>query len=224
MIGVYKIVNKINGKMYIGASVDVGRRRIEHFKPSRVEMFKDRLPLYEAIDKYGKENFTFEVIEETTLEKLEEREEYYINKFNTVEHGYNVVKTSHNMHDEDYALEVHGSFFSEWNKKQWQNEEYRKKMSEQSSLVQKERLKDPKYKAEKVKQLKRYTDTLKKTVEQYDKEGNLIAVYNGVREAERVTGINSQSISKVALGQRKTAGGYIWRYPREKSVETIESK
>lgn len=210
--------------MYIGASIDVDRRRIEHFKPFRVNSLKDRLPLYDAIAEYGRENFSFEVIEETTLDELEEREEYYINKYNTVEQGYNVVKTSHNMHDEEYVQEVHGSFFSEWNKKQWQDEEYRRKMSKQSSLVQKERLKDPKYRAEKAKQLKKYTDTLKKTVEQYDKEGNLIAVYNGTREAERVTGISSQSISKVALGQRKTAGGYIWRYPQEKSVETIENK
>lgn len=223
MIGVYKITNKINGKMYIGASIDIERRRIEHFKPFKVNFFKNKYPLYHAIDKYGRDNFTHEVLEETTVEEMDEREEYYIKKYNTVVDGYNVISTAHNMHDKEYAKEVHGSFFSEWNKKQWQNEDYRKERSELSSQIQKERLKDPKYLAEKSRQLKKYTDTLKKTVYQYDKQDNLIAEFNGTREAERKTGVNSQSISKVALGQRKTAGGFVWKYSQKKSVETIEN-
>jgi|SRR5699024_11081385 len=216
MIGVYKITNKINGKMYIGASIDIDRRKSEHFKPFRVNSFKDRLPLYHAIDKHGRENFDLEVLEETTIEELDEREEHYIKKFNTVENGYNVVSTSHNMHDEEYTKETHGKFFTEWNKKQWKNEDYRKMKSEQSSKLQKERLKDPKYLAEKSKQLKEYTDSIKKPVEQYDKQGNLIATYDGVREAERATGIGSSQISAVALGKpmRKSAGGYVWKYPQ----------
>lgn len=200
--------------MYIGASTRLMKRKTEHFKPSRIKAYKDRLPLYRAMDKYGRENFVFEVIERTSAEKLDEREEYYIKKYNTVEEGYNVVRTSHNMHDEEYTKEVHGSFFTEWNKKQWQDEDYRKKRSEHSSLVQKERLKDPEYLAEKSKQLKNYTDSIKKPVGQFDKQGNLIAEFGGVREAERATGVSSQSISKVASGQkyRKTAGGFVWKY------------
>ena len=59
---------------------------------------------------------------------------------------------------------------------------------------------------------------MKKKVAQYDIEGNLIAVYEGVREAGRVTGISHKSISKVARGvkYRKTAGGYVWKYLQEK--------
>lgn len=51
-----------------------------------------------------------------------------------------------------------------------------------------------------------------KKVYQYTKNGILIKAHNGVREAGRDTGINSQSISKTALGIRKSAGGYIWAY------------
>lgn len=215
MIGVYKITNKINGKMYIGASINISDRKTQHFKPYRVNKYKDSLPLYQAIDKFGRENFSFEIIEETTVDKLDEREEHYIKEFNSVKEGYNVVATAHNMNDEEHK-KVHGKFFSEWNKKQWQNEEYRKERSEHSSLVQKERLKDPRYLAEKSKQLKKYTDSIKKPIEQYDKQGNLIAVYDGVREAERATGIGSSQISAVALGKprRKSAGGFVWKYPQ----------
>lgn len=208
--------------MYIGASINILDRKTQHFKPYRINKYKDSLPLYQAIDEFGRENFSFEIIEETTADKLDEREEHYIKEFNSVKEGYNVVATAHNMKDEEHK-KVHGKFFSEWNKKQWQDEEYRKERSKHSSLVQKERLKDPEYLAEKSKQLKKYTDSIKKKVYQYDKQGNLVAEYNGTREAERKTGVNSQSISKVALGQRKTAGGFVWKYSQEKSVETIEN-
>jgi len=214
MIEIYKITNKINGKMYIGASTRLNERKTEHFKPYRINSLKDKIPLYEAMDKYGREIFSFEVIERTTADKLDEREEHYIKEFNAVEKGYNVVETAHNMHDEDYTKEVHGSFFSEWNKKQWEDEDYRNRMSEQSSQVQKDRLKDPEYLAEKSAQLRKYTDSIKKTVGQYDKEGNLIAEYEGVREAERTLGLANDSVGKICRGVkgRKTAGGYVWKY------------
>ena len=100
------------------------------------------------------------------------------------------------------------------NVKNWRDPEYRKKKSIQSSKLQKQRLKDPKYLKEKSKQLKKYTDSIKKHVAQYDKDNHLIAVYDGVRIAERATGVSSQSISKVAKHQkyRKTAGGYRWEF------------
>ena len=100
------------------------------------------------------------------------------------------------------------------NNKNWQDEEYRRKMSEMNSNLQKERLKDPEYLAEKSAQLKQYTDSIKKPVGQYDKQGNLIAEFGGVREAERATGIGSSLISAVAKGKkyRKSAGGYVWKF------------
>lgn len=200
--------------MYIGASTNLSDRKRDHFKPYRINKLR-HLPIYEAISKYGKDNFVFEVIEKSTVEKLNEREEFYINKFNTVEKGYNVVRTSHMMQDKEYK-KVHGKFFTQWNESQWKNEEYRKERSKHSSQVQRERLKDPEYLAEKSRQLKKYTDSIKKPVEQYDKQGNLIATYGGVREAERATGIGSTQISAVALGKpmRKTAGGFVWKYPQ----------
>ena len=51
-----------------------------------------------------------------------------------------------------------------------------------------------------------------KKVAQYDKEGNLIRIYDAAREAWRKTGINSGHISECCRGGRKSAGGYIWKY------------
>lgn len=49
-----------------------------------------------------------------------------------------------------------------------------------------------------------------KRVIQMDKEYNIIAIFNSMSEAERITGINN--ISNCCNGKRKTAGGYIWIY------------
>lgn len=48
-------------------------------------------------------------------------------------------------------------------------------------------------------------------VQQYDLKGNLVAEYKSMREAERLTGIESIDISKVTRGIRDTAGGYRWK-------------
>lgn len=73
MIGIYKITNKINGKFYIGQSVDIDRRFMEHRTPHGT-MNSIKL----AMRKYGMENFSFEVIEECSEDKLNEREMYWI--------------------------------------------------------------------------------------------------------------------------------------------------
>ena len=49
-----------------------------------------------------------------------------------------------------------------------------------------------------------------KKIKQSTENGFLIGIYNGIREAERVTGIPHSNIIKCIKGERKTAGGYIW--------------
>lgn len=51
-----------------------------------------------------------------------------------------------------------------------------------------------------------------KSVIQYDKNGNVVAKYNSIREASKLTGIVLSSIVETCKGKRRTAGGYIWRY------------
>lgn len=88
MIGIYKIENKINGKVYIGQSNNIQRRFQEHQTKGETS----RIPVDIAIQKYGKDNFTYTVIEETTIDKLNQAEEFWIDYFNSVETGYNCSK------------------------------------------------------------------------------------------------------------------------------------
>ena len=57
-----------------------------------------------------------------------------------------------------------------------------------------------------------------KKVIQKTKNGDFVKEFEGVREAYRMTGIDHRSISQVAAGSkiRKSAGGYIWEYIKQK--------
>lgn len=87
-IGIYKITNKENGKIYIGQSINCERRIKEHCYPNR---YKDGLVIDVAIHKYGVENFTYEIIEECDKENLDEREIYWIAYYNSKKEGYNLT-------------------------------------------------------------------------------------------------------------------------------------
>lgn len=78
---IYKVTNNINNKVYIGQSIfDIQKRFKEHLRDSRKES-NSRRPFYDAINKYGQENFSISIIEEVENEKLNEREQYWISYF-----------------------------------------------------------------------------------------------------------------------------------------------
>lgn len=72
MIGIYKITKKQNGKSYIGQSNNIERRFQEH----RTKGKTSRIPVDRAIEKYGVEAFTYEIVEECSLNELNNREQY----------------------------------------------------------------------------------------------------------------------------------------------------
>lgn len=73
--GIYKISNKITGDFYIGSSKNIKSRWNDHKSPSRWSR-QPGMKLYQDFQKYGLDNFTFEIIEETT--SLHEREQYWM--------------------------------------------------------------------------------------------------------------------------------------------------
>jgi hypothetical protein len=93
VVGIYKITNLVNGKVYIGQSINIEKRWKTHKKDA---LWKDGLnyeyPLYRAIRKYGIKNFSFEIIEECAIDELNEREIFYIAKYDSYENGYNQTR------------------------------------------------------------------------------------------------------------------------------------
>lgn len=83
---IYKITNNINQKSYIGKTArSIQIRYKEHLKNIN---YLD-LPLYRALKKYGKENFSIIQLEECDNKILDEREIYWINYYQTYKNGYN---------------------------------------------------------------------------------------------------------------------------------------
>ena len=78
MVGIYKITNKVTNQFYIGQSIDIQRRFIEHKTPKA----NGNNRLHQDMKKYGIKNFEFKIIELCELSELSERELYFIKKLN----------------------------------------------------------------------------------------------------------------------------------------------
>lgn len=89
MIGVYKITNIATNKSYIGKSIDIKRRFRKHKYYLNNEQHHN-MHLQRSWNLYGEENFNFSIIEECKEEELDYLEMYYIQKYDTVENGFNM--------------------------------------------------------------------------------------------------------------------------------------
>lgn len=91
--GIYCVTNLINGKQYVGLSKDCLKRWSDHYSKSYHSTKEDEIkkPLYMAMRKYGRENFSFNILEECEYEDLKEKEIFWIEKLNTYYNGYNAT-------------------------------------------------------------------------------------------------------------------------------------
>ena len=212
MAYIYKITNDINDKIYIGKTNFSIEKR---FKEHCLDAFRERnekRPLYNAMKKYGIEQFHVELIEETN--NPEEREIYWIQHFNSYQDGYNATMggDGSQIYDHQKILEAlkinprpieiaklfgccvdivydiaHQNNISIINRSQ--------------ELLGKSR---------------------QKSIKQYSKQNEYIQTFNSTVDAgkwcfenkkclELNSGVRSH-IAECANGKRKSAYGYIWKY------------
>ena len=87
--GIYKITNLITDDSYIGQSVDIYKRWCDHCKCGLGIDTPPGNKLYKAIQEYGLENFTFELLVECTQAELNDKERYFIELYQADTFGYN---------------------------------------------------------------------------------------------------------------------------------------
>jgi hypothetical protein len=162
--------------------------------------------LQRSWDNHGEKNFKFEVLEEYPSEILYSMEHYWCNVLDTRNQnfGYNLHGTSndgkpHLTHDEI-------SKRTSTRKKNALERGYW--VSEERILKMKESMRGKPVDSKMVENSIAVTSV---SVNQFSKDGELIATYKSQSEAERMTGINSKNISLVCSGRRKTAGGFVWK-------------
>lgn len=93
MMGVYKILNTVNNKFYIGSSVNIQQRFKAHISQLNKGIHNNQY-LQSAWNKYGESSFEFIVLEEVfNVDNLRDREKYYIQNTNCTHHniGYNLL-------------------------------------------------------------------------------------------------------------------------------------
>lgn len=98
---IYCITNKINKKSYVGQTVDINERWKNHVRNAKHEnlsYLKKKFAIQNAILKYGKDAFEWQIIDQfNTLEEANEAEEFYIAYLQTLTpNGYNILRGGNN--------------------------------------------------------------------------------------------------------------------------------
>lgn len=96
---VYSIINLYNGKVYIGKTNNIKKRWRDHISISKKENHKDYQLIHKAINKYGKNNFQFNIIQIFENESYSyHSEKYWIDYYKSYivkygkNYGYNLTE------------------------------------------------------------------------------------------------------------------------------------
>lgn len=109
--GIYRILNRLNGKCYVGQSLDIEARWLDHTDQLK-RNWHHSIKLQRAWNKYGKEAFIFEVLQECSEDQLDYLEAFWMTRLDAVDNGYNVIKIYledgriHHQHSEETKRKI----------------------------------------------------------------------------------------------------------------------
>ena len=225
---VYIHRNKINNKCYIGITCQTPNQRWHggsNYIQKKADGSYSQPKFARAIKKYGWDGFEHIIwAEGLTKEKACRVEQLLIAMWDTINNGYNIRsggETKSTLSEESKQK------ISEAIKKKWEDEEYRKRMSDAHlghglSEEHKQKL----INANTNRKMSQYTkdrlnESKYKKVVQYTKDVKLIKVWDSMTEASDELSINRKGISNVCRHPEryKTAGGFVWKYFEEVKEE-----
>lgn len=207
-VGIYIIKNIVNNKVYIGSSARCIRERICIHKRRLKHRVHENSYLQNSYNKYGIEAFIFEVLELCEKDKCIEREQYYLDLYQSYKRhiGYNININANSTlgmklsdeHKQKISILKKGVPLSNEHKQkikqssQNRSDDYKKKMS----LVKKG-----------IPLTKSYIEIL-----QYDLHMNFIKEWSSAKEASQILNILQTAINNNLKNKSKSCGGYIFKY------------
>lgn len=221
---IYKHTNKINNKVYIGQTCQDPEKRWR-----KGEGYKDSPLFYKAIQKYGWDNFTHEIIEQGNDELwADSREIYWIayyDSYNNDAKGYNLTPGGSNYMKElwqnpEYREHMSKSF-SEARKKSWTNEEFANNMLNKMLDGLKKSWSNPEWRAKRIQALAGENNPNAKAVINIETG----KIFSTMKEAAVWAGLNTTSgICSCCKKKANTSGKHPilgiplhWKYVNDNS-------
>ena len=214
--GIYKFTNLINNQVYIGQSINIEQRYKQH-KTNCHLPDRNQSKFYQALNEFGIDNFSFEILELCEPDQLNDKEIYWINYYDAVNAGYNTLSGGSYGYIVDRQL-----IFDAWNEG-LSIQKIAEKLDVCKTTVRNALHGYDKYSVEEshkrggqmafetaLSNQSHNSLKISNAVYQYDLNGNFIQKYNSVYEAARCTNTQESSIRKVISGERQTANNFIW--------------
>lgn len=220
MIGIYKIENTVNGKVYIGQSIHIELRWAEHKSELRGG-YHENSHLQLAWNKYGEVSFKFSVLEFCDKSDLNDREIYWINYYKSFygQNGYNIESggsIDKQIYNPVLRFDLSGNYIDEWFNAYEASRNLNINVNTIYGCINKKFkcagnyifINKNKYIID--NDLSFWlTNRVHRNVCQFDLQGNLLNTFNTKHDAEKY--ING-SISGSLYNLCYTSHGFIWKY------------
>lgn len=203
--GIYIITNIVNNKSYIGSSLDYKQRLRQHKYSLRNNKHYNK-HLQSSFNKYGEENFTFNLLE--LCSNLIERETFHIYNKNVLNPLYGYNKATNIENTSGYKM-------SEYSRKKMSLSKKGSKMHPNTKKALIEANRNRVYNTSHLRTnevIDKISKSLMKPILQYDLNGNFIKEWTSVKEASEFYNVFCSNISSCARGERLKSNNYQWFY------------
>lgn len=218
--GVYLLQNLHNNKRYVGSAVNIYHRihtHVWHLKKGSHQ----NAHLQRAWNKYGERTFSITILASAPKEYLLKLEQWFINNLNP---EYNILKVAGSQLGHKKSLESKLKQ-SRAIKGRKQSKEHVQKRTESRSKnwvvtsITREKIRLGNLgKKRTALSIEKQVQKIRKPVEQYDKDGNLLKIWDSIVEVR--IALNLTSLSQILQGKKRSLkGGFTWKY-HNKNKET----
>ena len=218
---IYKVTNVVNGKVYIGQTIHTIEWR---WNTHLVAAYNDRMGdhnvlFHRAIRKYGIDAFKVKQLEKCDNSILNDREKYWIKKYNSYPNGYNLT-----IGGEGTRKYEDSDILNYWNLGYAASDIGRLLGCGRNTA--RVRLIGMGVSADELRKRGNLaiSERKQKRIYQYDKNGIFLKTFYSATEASKEIKCNLSNISGAAQGNIKSAGGYLWSYEKKDKIDVFPKK